>query len=245
MSNAECLLKGSNPLSRALLGHMYIYTCMFTLHMGESEHRRNISSMFPQQFCRWVEFHLIFQSFTVVHYLWRLIRKALWLSLSGQWTSGNQWFQPTFDGGLVILEGELLQSSSSELVSSSRLVGIVERRGSLWRRTFSWAFVRLFLRKHVVCFLLRHLHSLKYKLIGTFSFVPPVFSVVLYVMLTLAKLMVNQPPIPSYFAAIVWFAISIHIDNKNSLFLSKGIFPASYIHLKDAIVEGKGWVLVF
>ena len=53
------------------------------------------------------------------------------------------------------------------------------------------------------CFLLRHLHSLKYKLIGTFSFVPHVFSVVLYVMLTLAKLMVNQTPIPSYFAAIV------------------------------------------
>lgn len=24
--------------------------------------------------------------------------------------------------------------------------------------------------------------------------------------------------------------------------LSKGIFPASYIHLKEAIVEGKGWV---
>ena len=30
--------------------------------------------------------------------------------------------------------------------------------------------------------------------------------------------------------------------NLLSLFLPKGIFPASYIHLKEAIVEGKGWV---
>lgn len=109
--------------------------------------------MFPQHFCRRVEFHLIFQSFMVVHYLWRLVRKAPWLSLSGQWPSGNQWFQTTFDGGLVILWGELFQSSPSERVSSSRLVGIVGRRGNLWRRTFSWAFVRLFLCKHVSVFL--------------------------------------------------------------------------------------------
>lgn len=54
-----------------------------------------------------------------------------------------------------------------------------------------------------VCFLLRHLHSLKYKLIGRFSFMPCVFFVVLCVMLTLAKLMVSQPPSPSSSGAIV------------------------------------------
>lgn len=52
------------------------------------------------------------------------------------------------------------------------------------------------LQTRCLCFLLRHLHSLKYKLIGRFSFVPWVFFVVLYVMLTLAKLMVIQPPDP-------------------------------------------------
>lgn len=55
--------------------------------------------------------------------------------------------------------------------------------------------------------------------------------------------MIQSSPPPPFLGGqlcLIDSQYSYQCYNLLSLFLPKGIFPASYIHLKEAIVEGKG-----
>lgn len=137
---------------------------------------------------------------------------------------------------LVILWREICYSLSSQLVSGLRLVACSNfkvssgEEGQPVEENIFLSPYKIVALQTRLCFLLRHLHSLKCKLIGRFSFVPCVFFVVLYVVLTLAKLMVIQPPYTLLFWGYCLILQSVFTLIIKTLFLSLKGYISCFVY---------------